>query len=323
MRLLKLVTSQLPQLLRGIFLNTGLQVQDTDASHPLTIAPGSNLTAARTLTLTTGDADRTVTLSGNPTLNDWFDQSVKTTADPTFDDLTLTGDLSIGGGDAIATADLTIRRNTSDASDNGEINIWGGGAAGITRGAGVTVCGNEASSPGRIDLEIGNVANSKLSVWNAAGTEVVKITGADGASWIKFNATQEASADANTLDDYEENTWTPSLGGTATYDSRHGVYTKIGRMVHIKGQIAVNTIGTGSTTTISGLPFTASAFDFPGSVGYFDDLATSVTWLTVKVLGSTSTLRFMGVTAAAAATTDPVTVFQNGTDIQFSAVYYV
>jgi len=35
---------------------------------------------------------------------------------------------------------------------------------------------------------------------------------------IKFPATQNSSADANTLDDYEEGTWTPTLpnGGTVT-----------------------------------------------------------------------------------------------------------
>jgi hypothetical protein len=45
--------------------NTGLKVYDTDSSHFLTIAPGSNLSAARTLTLTTGDASRTVDLTGS------------------------------------------------------------------------------------------------------------------------------------------------------------------------------------------------------------------------------------------------------------------
>ena len=64
--------------------NTGLHVLDTNASHDLIIAPGSNLTADRTLTVTTGDADRTITLSGDPTLGNWFDQNVKTTAVPTF-----------------------------------------------------------------------------------------------------------------------------------------------------------------------------------------------------------------------------------------------
>lgn len=64
--------------------NTGLRILDTNASHVLIIAPGSDLTADKTLTLTTGDADRTITLSGNPTLADWFDQSVKTGASPQF-----------------------------------------------------------------------------------------------------------------------------------------------------------------------------------------------------------------------------------------------
>ena len=43
--------------------NTGLKIKDTNASHGLIIAPGSNITADRTLTLTTGDANRTLDLS--------------------------------------------------------------------------------------------------------------------------------------------------------------------------------------------------------------------------------------------------------------------
>ena len=50
------------------FPNAGLKVKDTDASHALIFKPGSNITADRTLTLTTGDADRTVTVQGDVTL---------------------------------------------------------------------------------------------------------------------------------------------------------------------------------------------------------------------------------------------------------------
>jgi len=49
------------------FPNTGLHVLDSDASHDLILKPGSNITADRTLTITTGDADRTISLSGNLT----------------------------------------------------------------------------------------------------------------------------------------------------------------------------------------------------------------------------------------------------------------
>lgn len=44
--------------------NTGLHILDTDASHDLIVKPGSNITADRTLTITTGDADRTLDISG-------------------------------------------------------------------------------------------------------------------------------------------------------------------------------------------------------------------------------------------------------------------
>lgn len=45
-----------------------LGLADTDASHFLNLTPGSNLTADRTLTVTTGDANRTLTISGDTTL---------------------------------------------------------------------------------------------------------------------------------------------------------------------------------------------------------------------------------------------------------------
>lgn len=49
--------------------NTGLKVKDTNASHGLIIKPGSDLTGDKTLTLATGDADRTLTLGADVTMN--------------------------------------------------------------------------------------------------------------------------------------------------------------------------------------------------------------------------------------------------------------
>ena len=45
--------------------NTGLAVRDTDGSHTVTLKPGSNVTANRTVTIVTGDADRTLDLTGS------------------------------------------------------------------------------------------------------------------------------------------------------------------------------------------------------------------------------------------------------------------
>jgi hypothetical protein len=77
---------------------------------------------------------------------------------------------------------------------------------------------------------------------------------------LKFPATQNASSDANTLDDYEEGTWTPTLvpttGSGVTYTTQSGVYTKIGKSVWLGFSITLNSIGTGSGfTDLGGLPF--------------------------------------------------------------------
>jgi hypothetical protein len=64
--------------------NTGLKVKDTNASHGLTLKPNSDLSSDRILNFVTGDSDRSITFTGNPTVDDWFDQSVKTGAQPTF-----------------------------------------------------------------------------------------------------------------------------------------------------------------------------------------------------------------------------------------------
>ena len=48
---------------------TGLGLKDSDSSHALRLKTSSNLTDNRTLDLVTGDADRTLTLSGNLTVS--------------------------------------------------------------------------------------------------------------------------------------------------------------------------------------------------------------------------------------------------------------
>lgn len=72
---------------------------------------------------------------------------------------------------------------------------------------------------------------------------------------LKFPGTQVSSADVNTLDDYEEGSWTPALtfstpGDLArTYTTQLGRYTKIGRLVHATFEIVTATF---THTTASG-----------------------------------------------------------------------
>lgn len=99
-------------------------------------------------------------------------------------------------------------------------------------------------------------------------------TPAASGAGVSFPATVSASSDANTLDDYEEGTFTPifTWDGTTTdkgssYSSQVGRYTKIGRMVFYNIDVEASTIDTGSAVefvSISNLPFpSASDSRFP------------------------------------------------------------
>lgn len=140
---------------------------------------------------------------------------------------------------------------------------------------------------------------------------------------IAFPATQAASADPNTLDDYEEGLWTPSVGGTATYSQQVGRYTKIGRVVYISCLLQINVLGTGSTSQISGLPFAVAAGpDYGAAVADFNGLATAVTWLAGRIDASNSTITLRDVVAANASATSSV-LFQNATIVALSGFYFV
>lgn len=81
---------------------------------------------------------------------------------------------------------------------------------------------------------------------------------ASGAG-ISFPAAQSASTDANTLDDYEEGTWTPaftvSAGGSATFTLLEAKYTKIGRLVFCMLSAARNDASALAGAVTWSLPF--------------------------------------------------------------------
>ena len=85
-------------------------------------------------------------------------------------------------------------------------------------------------------------------------------TSANGVG-ITFPATQSASTDANTLDDYEEGTWTPTDGSGAglSLTVTNAVYIKIGQMVYVATRIIFPTTASAAAIQINGLPFTAPA----------------------------------------------------------------
>jgi len=86
---------------------------------------------------------------------------------------------------------------------------------------------------------------------------------ASGAG-ITFPASQSASSDANTLDDYEEGTWTPAdaSGASLSFTVTSATYTKIGRIVNLFSYFAFPSNASTNPVLISGLPFTAATNTF-------------------------------------------------------------
>jgi len=134
-------------------------------------------------------------------------------------------------------------------------------------------------------------------------------TPSTSGSGITFPATQSASTDANTLDDYEEGTWTPTIGadgvdGTHTYSNQLGAYTKVGRLVTVQCFVSMATKGgtISGNVQIVGLPFNASGATFIqiGSIGYFTSLATNVVMLKAYINSSATRINISKMAAAGA-----------------------
>jgi hypothetical protein len=138
------------------------------------------------------------------------------------------------------------------------------------------------SSSGSITLQEPAVAGTTtLNLPATSGTVVVTGT-TPTLNGITFPATQVPSANANTLDDYEEGTFTPNYGGsgsnpTVTYNRRNGRYVKIGQFVQVTIEIQTDSVSGGSgSLQVTGLPFTSLDDRYTGNgvVGYADSFTS-------------------------------------------------
>jgi len=146
---------------------------------------------------------------------------------------------------------------------------------------------------------------------------------------LKFPATQNASSDANILDDYEEGTFTPTLTGTSgapTYSAQVGRYQKIGRWVFLQGRVTITAVNalTG-IILLNGLPFVAdaTASNHGGFfMHYWLGFTAAVTHLSAYGSPSTSAANLIYAAAAGQqATTVTQAQLQNNSDFLFSAHY--
>jgi len=323
---------------------TGSAVFDTSPTFTTSINSGVSFTAfaGATTSLTLGGTGATAVVAVPGTL----EQS------------TTTGALTVAGGVYIAK-----KLTAAGAAATGALTVTGavtatGGVDKLTSATGVvSVAGATAPTVGQVLMATsgtaatwqtaagGSPGGSTTQVqYNNAGafggisgvtTDGTRLTasttiGVGGAtpstsgSGITFPATVSLSTNANTLDDYEEGTWTPSLGGTTTYAIQEGKYTKIGNRVFVTAQIQVTTIGTGSTTTVSGLPFTTQNQEcaYPLKVGYWSTLNVNVIYIGGYSAPNGTTTVFTSKTTSSADNIDStIALFKSGTNIQWSQMY--
>ena len=183
--------------------------------------------------------------------------------------MTKARDLSLAAKAPIASPSFTEKATISIASANGDIldlksNNSDVGTIGTLGGA--TYFGSEDS---------GIMFNGVNQNPTSGGSTRVDNTNDLGAASYRYKdiylgggAFIGGTATANKLDDYEEGTWTPSLGSInssapAGSFSHVGSYIKVGRAVHLTIYIQCNSISSfgGGTLSIDGIPFNATTAD--------------------------------------------------------------
>jgi hypothetical protein len=240
----------------GIFSRTGTKMIGTDGSIGNSSISGATVSGNLNFdaTGTTG-----IRLPAANTLVFYTAGTEDVRIDPT-------GNVGIGTSspayslDVRSTAAPAIRLSRSGSAGQIASMVFEDGTA--TLGTGNTT--RIASDSGAISFSTGGTSGAITG-----GTERLRIPA--NAAGITFPATQSASSDANTLDDYEEGTWSPTFtaGGSGitsiVYSNRYGTYTKVGRQVSIMLNMQVSNVGTGSGGVSISLPFTAQS----GSSNYF------------------------------------------------------
>ena len=283
------------------------------------LAAGDVVTAISAGTGTVTSVDLTVpttlfTVSGTP---------ITTAGTIAIALVSATGNLVLATPSSGATDKPTLRALT-DADIPNALTISGGTVDNSVIGGTAPAAGT-FTTVGGTTITATSTAKGATVYASATATfsNLVDISGAS-AGQIQFPASQNPSSNANTLDDYEEGTWTPAVSGTATYTTQTGIYCKIGRLVHASFYLMVNAIGTGNTTLVSGFPFTGNATNTKaGTVAYWTGSATALTWLGIYLLNSSTTTNFLGTAAAVNAVTNAVAFWANGADCLAAIDYQV
>ena len=301
-----------------IIIGDGKTIGSASDVDAITIASNGQLTLTQTLIGTALDISGDIDVDGTTNL-DIVDIDGAVNMATTLlvtGETTLQTHLNMGDGDIIklgASADLTLKHDGS----NSYISDTGTGTL-IIEGSQIAIKKNGVDET----MALFTPDAAATLYHNNAAKIATTATGVNVTGAVNIGGT----GTANALDDYEEGSWTPSVGGNANYTQQFGRYTKIGNHITLQCVIIIgNAIGTGSASSLSGLPFAQESTGFSVgslSISYMGANATSVIYPTGYVINNAATISFSGMNGANTTfQLNGFNMFTNTTHLQFSVSY--
>jgi hypothetical protein len=182
-------------------------------------------------------------------------------------------------GTTAVTVDASQNVGVGTSSPAGKLDV-GNVAGAVSTGDFIVTTGSTTASVTVGRLSSTGSDNTTFNVRNRVGTSLFYVspdgvktnntisvgaaTPSTSGAGITFPATQSASTDPQTLDDYEEGTWTPvfafGTSGSVTYSTQAGYYRKVGSLVFVECNIIIASVSSPTgNVTVNNLPFSVSS----------------------------------------------------------------